>query len=668
MIQFNKINITVFAVIATFIGAIAEGVYTPLSKSFLTDTSPLMSLSFIFLGAGVGMLFVLLFGRKSKSICDPTRHLQKKDVKYIVAIILLSVLLNTLLFVGLQLESAATASILQNLETVAVILFAVFFLKEKISKRLGVGAGMIILGSIALSITNITSFSFSIGALFIIGQCIVCGAASIVSRILADRNPVETTILRGFGVGIITLIPALCLGDTFPDLPSMLGLMFFGFSTCGVGALLLMYGQRHLGAAKPGIIYGLAPLFGVLFSIPILGEMPTASLIAALILFIPGMYFVLTKKNTADTAKGEQPDKFTKEDTLFFSSISELKKSGMRNYITALGLLSVALFFAMIMLNEFNGEIIDAEQLSYSVSSLCMVLGISVLLCGIALLFLGKRVLAAVTFILMSSQIFAMGVFSGTAALNVLSSIFSFLFAGILLTSKNPQKYAYALVNVLLGVASLSCLFNNTVSGCIMAAAVAFLIWLSITCGTGKLRFSFSKYLIEDNSMTFGKCGATVALLLFAKMIVSLIIYVTAPQLFGGIPEDVLLNFTLINPVLIILVGILLMFVGKRQMTAVYFIGMGIAFCLDLFTVGILQYLSAFLLLTVGILTILRNSTLILPASVVTGGSFTTMLYCQAPAFPEIETVMLLMYIAMIIIAIYLSFAVFAEKTKLPLF
>ena len=75
--------------------------------------------------------------------------------------------------------------------TVATVLFAAVFLKEKISKRLGIGVALIVLGSVALAITNLAPLSFSTGSLFILAGCTALGGNYLVSKLLADRNPVE---------------------------------------------------------------------------------------------------------------------------------------------------------------------------------------------------------------------------------------------------------------------------------------------------------------------------------------------------------------------------------------------------------------------------------------------------------------------------------------------
>ena len=106
-----------------------------------------MSTAFVFFGAGLGSLIILTLGRKSKAVFDPGRRLQKKDTGKIILFTLLAVLAISLLNTGIQQEVSATASVLQNCVTVATVLFAAVFLKEKISKRLGIGVALIVLGT-----------------------------------------------------------------------------------------------------------------------------------------------------------------------------------------------------------------------------------------------------------------------------------------------------------------------------------------------------------------------------------------------------------------------------------------------------------------------------------------------------------------------------------------
>ena len=619
-------------------------------------------------GVGVGMLVFLFFGRKSKTVFDPKRHLRKNDIWKVVLLILLSLTANVLIILGLQQETAAAGSILQNVSTIATVVFAALFLHEKIPKRLGVGGVLIILGSLALSITNAAVLSFSTGSLLIIAGNVTMGASYVVTKLLADRNPIENVLCRGFGVAVITFVIASCLGESLPSLPTALGLMAVGFLTSGFSTMLLQYGQRSLGAAKAGVIYGLAPLLGVFFAIPILGEIPGAAFIAALILFIPGMYFVITKNSGKTAAEAKQRDEPKREDAEYLPYISEEKKTGMKNQLTSFGLLLIAMFFVTMVLDIVDQGASDAPDVfSAGLFIPGLTLSICLFLIGIILLILGKRVLTAVTFILMVPQMLSFVILGDIPVMAVLSGSFSIIFALILLTSKSPQKYAFAAMNALLGAAFISNLFSSIMYSIIVSIASVFLIWLAFVCGTGKLRRSISKHLTEDGDITFSRWGAVIGFLLLAKNMTTTFIYyyVSDSSIYA---LDSMLFLGIIYTSIIAFVGAALIFIGKRRMTAVFFFGEAIILSLELLSDGMFIYLPVIFSLIFAVLIIVRGRSLILPTLLLISDAFTTLLYMQLDAFPEVQTAMLLLSLTCAAIALYLSFAVVSEKPKLPVF
>ena len=69
-------------VIAAILSSLTEALYTPLTKLISADAGVMMSVAFLFLGSASGTLIILLFGRKSKAVFDPKRHLRKKMQGY----------------------------------------------------------------------------------------------------------------------------------------------------------------------------------------------------------------------------------------------------------------------------------------------------------------------------------------------------------------------------------------------------------------------------------------------------------------------------------------------------------------------------------------------------------------------------------------------------------
>ena len=110
------------------------------------------------------------------------------------------------------------------------------------------------------------------------------------------------------------------------------------------------------------------------------------------------------------------------------------------------------------------------------------------------------------------------------------------------------------------------------------------------------------------------------------------------------------------------------MVIGKRRTTSVFFIGLGIAILLDTLSLGVFEYLPVIFALLFGIMTLLRKDSPVLPAIILIGDAFSILLYIQSAAIPELQTATLLLTLGCGIVALYLSFAVFSEKPKLPVF
>lgn len=94
---------------------------------------------------------------------------------YIISMVLLDILAPILLMVGLKITAPANVSLLNNFEIVATALIALIIFNESISRRLWTAIGLITLSSIILSVEDISSFSFLLGSILVLGACISWG-------------------------------------------------------------------------------------------------------------------------------------------------------------------------------------------------------------------------------------------------------------------------------------------------------------------------------------------------------------------------------------------------------------------------------------------------------------------------------------------------------------
>lgn len=280
----------------------------PLAKLLLTRVTPVMMASLLYLGAGGGMLLMGLVGsrinrqRKEKS-------LTRKELPYVVGMVLLDIAAPIFLMVGLSVTAPANASLLNNFEIVATAVIALVFFKEAINRRLWLAIGLITLSSAILTLEGSESLQFSFGSAFILLACVCWGFENNCTRSISHRNPLEIVVIKGFGSGLGAFVVALIAGERWPALGDLLPVMLLGFVTYGLSIYFYVHAQRGLGAAKTGAYYAVSPFIGFALSQLIFPQWPQPSFWLALLFMLLGAYFASTERRPksytphADTQK-----------------------------------------------------------------------------------------------------------------------------------------------------------------------------------------------------------------------------------------------------------------------------------------------------------------------------------------------------------------------------
>jgi drug/metabolite transporter (DMT)-like permease len=207
------------------------------------------------------------------------------------------------LMIGLNMTTAANASLLNNFEIVATAVIALVFFKEAVSKRLWLAILLITLSSIILSVEDMSSFSFSFGSLFVLLACTCWGLENNCTKALAEKNPLQIVVVKGICSGLGSLAIGLTIGEDFGSLPYIFGTLFLGFVSYGLSIFFYVHAQRELGAAKTSAYYAIAPFIGALLSLMIFWELPTLNFLIALGIMIIGTYFA-----SSDSKKQQQFD------------------------------------------------------------------------------------------------------------------------------------------------------------------------------------------------------------------------------------------------------------------------------------------------------------------------------------------------------------------------
>jgi len=281
------------AVLYAVLAAALYAVSSPVSKLLLKEIPPTLMAAFLYLGAGIGISVVRYF-RNKKNTNKIEDKLTKKELPFTIGMVVLDVAAPIFLMIGLTRTTAANVSLLNNFEIVATSLIALLFFKESISKRLWIAISLITLSSIILSFEDMSSFSFSMGSIFVILACISWGLENNCTRMLSVKDPLEVVVIKGFGSGIGSLVISIVLGEQMGSIPYIIAALLLGFVSYGLSVSLYIYAQRDLGAARTSAYYAVSPFIGAGLSLLIFREIPSLSYIVALIIMITGTYFAST--------------------------------------------------------------------------------------------------------------------------------------------------------------------------------------------------------------------------------------------------------------------------------------------------------------------------------------------------------------------------------------
>lgn len=284
------------SVIYAVFAAVLFGLSTPFSKILLNFISPMLMATFLYLGAGLGMLILRsLRSLRNKEKKEST--ISSKELPYTLSMILLDIAAPILLMIGLTSTNSSTISLLMNAEIVATTIIARIFFKESIGKRLWIAISFIIVASCFLSLSSTNNIVFSPGALFCILACLCWGLENNCTRMMSLKDPSQIVIIKGISSGIGSLVVAYFFGDWFLTASFIPFAMGLGFVSYGLSIFFYVFAQRKLGAARTSSFYATAPFIGVLLSIMLLKEEITWNFIIGLVLMIIGTYFVISENH-----------------------------------------------------------------------------------------------------------------------------------------------------------------------------------------------------------------------------------------------------------------------------------------------------------------------------------------------------------------------------------
>ncbi len=272
------------------------GASTPLAKALLGAVAPWLLAGLLYLGSGAGLFIVSLVTRGREA------PLRRGDLPWLAAIVLSGGVIGPVcLMFGLAATPASSASLLLNLEGVLTLAIAWVVFRENVDLRIGAGAAAILLGAALLSWTG-PAQKFGWGNLAIAAACLAWAIDNNLTRKLSGADPLQVAMVKGLAAGAVNVALALGIGAAWPGATAVAAAGLIGFMGYGVSLVLFVLALRHLGTARTGAYFSLAPFVGAALAIAVFGEPVTPVFIAAAGLMAMGLYLHLAERHVHEHA------------------------------------------------------------------------------------------------------------------------------------------------------------------------------------------------------------------------------------------------------------------------------------------------------------------------------------------------------------------------------
>ncbi len=281
-------------VAAALAAAALFGASAPLAKPLLAHASPWLLAALLYLGSGIGLALVRRLRRA------PPVRLNAGEWRWLAgAIASGGVIAPVLLMAGLAAMPASDAALLLNAEAVFTALIAWFAFRESFDLRIAFGMLAIVAGALVLSwptgerveLANLWP------ALAVLAACLGWALDNNLTRKVALSDASWIAMVKGLAAGATNLAIAIALGARWPGAGPVLAAGALGFLSYGASLTLYVLALRDLGAARTGAYFSVAPFFGALLALALLGEPVTASLAAGGALMAIGVWLHASERH-----------------------------------------------------------------------------------------------------------------------------------------------------------------------------------------------------------------------------------------------------------------------------------------------------------------------------------------------------------------------------------
>lgn len=253
-----------------FIGllsALMFGISTPVNKYMLQSADPLALVSLYYLSSAL-ILIPFVFKNFKKELS----FISQNDLwKLLGTCIFGGVLAPGFLLYGIRLTSAASASLLMNLETAATATLAHFiFRKERLQKKDWIGAlGIVTAGGILVFEKG---WIPNLGGVFIALSCLCWGFDNNFTANIRTISPITNAFFKGLFAGLTNAFLSLAIQAKWPSENNLLIVLLLGMFCFGISIVLYIICARKIGAFRSQVLFATSPFWGVGVSLIFLKE------------------------------------------------------------------------------------------------------------------------------------------------------------------------------------------------------------------------------------------------------------------------------------------------------------------------------------------------------------------------------------------------------------
>lgn len=267
--QLGKIQISILALI---LANVIWGASFPVYKWALDD---IPSLTFVFLRFYIAALILLPFVYKDLKV-------NREDWWDLFLLSFVGITISiSLLILGLKLSSSINAPIIMSSGPVVLIIGSLFYLKEKLKRKVVMGTLVSLIGVLLIVILPVFKEGLDgsiLGNLFLVGAAITSVIhALLLKKIMPKYKPLVIAFWQ-FLIGSLPLLPFFFieLNQTHwtadINMKIIIGLFFGAVLATAIAHSIYAYGIKFIKASEVGVFTYVDPVATIIVAVPLLHE------------------------------------------------------------------------------------------------------------------------------------------------------------------------------------------------------------------------------------------------------------------------------------------------------------------------------------------------------------------------------------------------------------